>query len=311
MTKPFRFGVQASGAFGSRQEWVELARRVEDLGYSSLSLPDHFDEQLAPTVALMAAADATTTLRVGALVWCNDYRHPVVFAKEAATLDLLSDGRLELGLGAGWMRSDYDHAGLSYDPPGVRIDRMLESIEILDGLFADGPFSFQGQHYRIDGLEGSPKPLQRPRPPLLIGGGGPRMLKLAGRLADIVGVNPNLRSGAITADVGHDATAQRYEEKLAWVRTGAGDRFEGVELNVRCFFVVFTDDRRGTADAMAGGLGLTAEQALDSPLALVGTPTQMAEAIRDRRARFGFSYITVGATDVDAFAPVVAELAGT
>lgn len=137
------------------------------------------------------------------------------------------------------------------------------------------------------------------------------MLKLAGRLADIVGVNPNLRSGAITADVGQDATAQRYEEKLEWVRTGAGERADAVELNVRCFFVVFTDDRGGTADAMAGGLGLTAEQALDSPLALVGTPQQMAETIRERRERFGFSYITVGAADVDAFAPVVAELAGT
>src|SRR5688500_1324264 len=142
MVVPFRFGVQAGGPIGSRAEWVDVARRVEELGYSALTIPDHFDDQLAPTVALMAAADATTTLRLGALVWCNDYRHPVVLAKETATLDLLSDGRLELGLGAGWMRTDYDHAGLAYDSPGTRIDRMLEAIQILEGLFADGPLTF-------------------------------------------------------------------------------------------------------------------------------------------------------------------------
>jgi probable F420-dependent oxidoreductase len=311
MTRPFRFGVQASGGIGSRVQWVELARRVEDLGYSSLSLPDHFDEQLAPTVALMAAADATTDLRVGALVWCNDYRHPVVFAKEAATLDLLSEGRLELGLGAGWMRTDYDAAGIDHDPPGVRIDRMVEAIEVLRGLFGDGPVDFDGQHYRVAGLDGTPKPVQRPHPPFLIGGGGPRMLKLSGRLADIVGVNPNLRAGAVTAEVGQDATAERYDEKLSWVRQGAGDRIDDVELNVRCFFVAFTDDARATAEEMAGALGLTANQALGSPLALVGTPGEMADTLRARRERFGFSYVTVGAGDVDGFAPVVAELAGT
>jgi probable F420-dependent oxidoreductase len=309
MTMPFRFGVQASGMFNSRAEWVELARKVEDLGYSSLSIPDHFDAQLAPTVALMAAADATTSLRLGALVWCNDYRHPVVFAKELATLDLLSEGRLELGIGAGWMRSDYDQAGLTYDRPGVRIERMEEAIEILKGLFGDGAVDFEGTHYRITGLEGHPKPVQRPHPPILIGGGGRRMLRLAGRVADIVGVNPNLQAGAITPEVGQDATAERFAEKLGWVLEGAGER--SVELNVRCFFVVFTDDRRGTAEAMAGPLGLTADQALSSPLALVGTPADMTETLRERRERFGFSYVTVGPADVEAFAPVVAELAGT
>jgi probable F420-dependent oxidoreductase len=308
MAMPFRFGVQASGPFRSRAEWVGLARRVEDLGYSTLSVPDHFDDQLAPAVALMAAADATETLRVGTLVWCNDYRHPVVLAKEAATLDLLSEGRLELGIGAGWLRADYDQAGLAYDRPGIRIERMVEAIELLDRLFGEGPVTFRGRHVDVAGLEGTPKPVQRPRPPLLIGGGGPRMLRLAGRRADIVGVNPNLRDGAVTADVGRDATAERYAEKVSWVRDGAGDR--PVELNVRAFFVVPTDDRRAVAEAMAPGLGLTADEALDSPLGLVGTPAEMAAAIVARRDRFGFSYVTVGAGDVDAFAPVVAELAG-
>lgn len=311
MTMPFRFGVQASGRFGSRAAWVDLARKVEDLGFSTLSLPDHFDEQLAPTVALTTAAEATTSLRVGTLVWCNDYRHPVVLAKEAATLDLLSDGRLELGLGAGWMRRDYDQAGLAYDRPGLRIERMVESIDVLRGLFAEGPLQYEGRHYRIDGLEGRPKPVQRPHPPFLIGGGGPRMLKLAGRLADIVGVNPNLSPGAITAEVGQDATAARFDQKLTWVAEGAGDRLADVELNVRCFVVLFTSDRAGTAAAMAPGLGLTPDEALASPLALVGTAEQMADDLRARRERFGFSYVTVGAADVDGFAPVVAALAGT
>jgi probable F420-dependent oxidoreductase len=309
MTMPFRFGVQAGGSVRSAAEWVGLARQVEDLGYSTLSIPDHFDDQLAPSVALMAAAAATTTLRVGALVWCNDYRHPVVLAKETATLDLLSEGRLELGLGAGWMRSDYEQAGMAYDPPGARIERMIEAIEILEGLFGDGPVTFDGTHYRIDGLEGTPKPVQRPHPPFLIGGGGPRMLRTAGRHADIVGINPNLHRGAITPDIGADVTAERYLEKVSWARQGAGDR--PIELNVRTFVVIFTDDRESTAEAMAGSMGLSPEQALDSPLALVGTPAQMAEALIERRERFGFSYVTVGAREVAQFAPVVAQLAGT
>jgi probable F420-dependent oxidoreductase len=307
----FRFGVQASAAVGSRRTWADLARKVEDLGYSTLSIPDHFDAQLAPAVALMAAADATTTLRVGALVWCNDYRHPVVLAKEVATLDLLSEGRVELGLGAGWMRRDYDQAGLAYDPPGVRVDRLVESLEVLKGLFGHGPCHFEGRHYRIAGLDGTPKPVQRPHPPILIGGGGPRMLTFAGRHADIVGVNPNLASGEVTAEVARDATAERFAEKVAWVAEAAGERFERVELNVRCFFVVFTHDRVGTAEAMGAGMGLSADQALSSPLALVGTAGDMVEVLRERRERLGLSYVTVGPDDVEAFAPVVAELAGT
>ncbi|MDH3300061.1 MAG: LLM class F420-dependent oxidoreductase [Acidimicrobiia bacterium] len=310
MTRPFRFGVQCKSA-SSRTEWVELARRIQDLGYSTMTIPDHFDDQLAPIVALTSAAEATDTLRVGALVWCNDYRHPVVLAKEAATLDLLSDGRLELGIGAGWMKSDYAEAGMDYDRPGVRIDRMVESVEILRGLFADEPFSFEGEHYTITKLNGTPKPVQRPHPPFLIGGGGPRFLRLAGRLADIVGINPNLAAGVIDAGTGSDATAERYEEKLTWVREGAGDRFGDIELQIRVFFPVVTDNRDELLGSMASGVGLSAEQALESPLALVGTTGQIIDTIRERRERFGFSYVVIGQAEVDAFAPIVAELAGT
>lgn len=310
MPRPFRFGIQAQQA-SSRSEWIELAKKAEDLGYSTLTLPDHFDGQLAPAIALQAAADATTDLRVGALVWCNDYRHPVLFANEMATLDLLSDGRLELGIGAGWMKTDYEAAGMTYDRPGVRIDRMVESVEILKGLFSDGAYSFDGEHYTITDLDLQPKPLQKPYPPFLIGGGGPRMLRLAGKHADIVGVNPNLKSGAIDATTLNDALLERFVEKISWVKEGAGDRFDDIELNVRAFFVVFTDDRVGTAEAMAGGMGLTAEQALSTPLALVGTPSQMAADIVERRETLGFSYIGIGPSEMEQFAPVVAELAGT
>ncbi|MCP4223909.1 MAG: TIGR03621 family F420-dependent LLM class oxidoreductase, partial [Actinomycetia bacterium] len=272
MTRPFRFGVQTKAA-SSRAEWVELARKIEDRGYSTVTMPDHFDDQLAPSVALMAAADATEILRIGALVWCNDYRHPVVFAKEAATLDLLSEGRLELGIGAGWMTTDYSQAGLDHDRAGVRIERMAEAVEVLRGLFGDEPFSFKGEHYSIDELDGTPKPFQKPHPPFLIGGGGPRMLRLAGRLADIVGVNPNLAVGAMTPDVASDVTAERFDEKISWVRNGAGGRFDDLELQLRTFVVAITDDRRPLAEAMtgAGAFDLTVDQALGPPIALVGT----------------------------------------
>lgn len=310
MTRPFRFGVQTKTA-ASRAEWVDLIRKIDELGYSSVTMPDHFDDQLSPTVALMAAADASERLRLGALVWCNDYRHPVVFAKEAATLDLLSEGRLELGIGAGWMVSDYTEAGMTYDRPGVRIDRMVEAIDVLKGLFGDEAFSYQGEHYQISNLDSTPKPVQKPHPPFLIGGGGPRFLRLAGKHADIVGINPNLSAGAITPEIGVDATAERYEEKLSWVKEGAGDRFDDIELQIRAFFVIVTDDRMANAEALASGVGLTVEQGMQSPLALVGTPAQIADDLRQRRERFGFSYMVVGQDQYEAFAPVVAELAGT
>ncbi len=309
MLKPFRFGIQAKSA-KTRVEWVEQVKKIEDLGYASLSLPDHFDGQLAPTPALMAAADATTTLRVGALVWCNDYRHPVTFASEMATLDILSEGRLELGIGAGWMKTDYDAAGIDYDRPGVRIDRMIESIEIIKGLFGEGSFSHSGTHYEVTDLDLQPKPVQDPVP-ILVGGGGPRMLKLAGEHADIVGVNPNLKSGAIDETTVADATAERYAEKVSWVREGAGDRFDEIELQIRVFMTMITDDRDGTAEALGPGLGMDKDQALASPLAVVGNVDQIAETLIERRETYGFSYITLGAESIESFAPVVAKLAGT
>ena len=283
MPKPFRFGIQTLQSFDSRRGWIEMVRKIEDLGYWGVTVPDHFYDYLAPTVALMAAADATTSLRIGGLVWCNDYRHPAVFAKEAATLDLLSEGRLELGIGAGWVPADYEQAGLTLDPPAIRVDRFEEAIQVLQGLLTGGPFSFEGDHYHITAMTNSPNPVQRPHPPFLIGGGGPRMLRVAARYADIVGINPNLSGGVLGPEIGPDITAQRYAQKIEWIRQAAGERFDALELNVFCLHVAFGDAGRVTG-GLGGRLGLTEAQALDSPIALVGTPDQMAEAILARDA---------------------------
>jgi probable F420-dependent oxidoreductase len=306
----FRFGVQVSTA-ESGAAWAGVARRTEALGYSTLFLPDHFEDQLAPVPAMMAAATATTELKVGALVLGNDYRHPVVLAKELATVDVLSEGRLEIGLGAGWMNTDYEKAGIPQDSPGVRIDRLAESIAVIKGLFGDGPLEFDGSHYQVHGLEGTPKPEQHPSPPWIVGGGGRRMLALAAREADIIGINPSLHSGDVDAEAARDATAEATERKLGWLRETAGDRFDDIELNCLCLVVAVTDDRDGFAQAMAGGFGISPEEALEVPHALVGTVDQICDTLKARRDRFGFSYIVIQGDALDAMAPVVERLAGT
>jgi probable F420-dependent oxidoreductase len=315
--KPFRFSIQASappggftGTAADGPAWRDLARRTEDLGYSSLTIADHLDEQFAATPAIVSAAEATSTLLIGTLVWCNDYHHPAVLAKEAATIDVLSGGRLEFGLGAGWMTTDYEQAGIPLDRPGVRIDRMAEAITIIKGLFGAGPVDFTGAHYTIAGLEGTPKPVQ-PRVPFLIGGGGRRVLSIAAREADIIGINVALTAGVIDATAGPNATAEATEEKLRWIAEAAGDRYDDLELQTRVHLAVVTNDRESFADAVAPALGLTGAQALESPHALAGTVEQLCDTIVERRERFGLSYVTVGADAIDAMAPVVARLAGT
>jgi probable F420-dependent oxidoreductase len=309
MPRPFRFGVQASSAT-NRSEWVELARRVEAHGYATLTLPDHLNEQLAPVPAVMAAADATTTLRVGGLVLDNDFKHPVVLAKELATIDLLSDGRLEIGIGAGWMPADYDTTGIPYDLPGVRIDRMVEAVRLIKALMGPGSVDMAGRHYQVKGLEGSPKPMQQPHPPILIGGGGKRMLTVAAQEADIVGINGTLTAGAVGPEVLGSMRAEAVDERIPWIREAAGDRFDAIELNVRAFFVSITNDRDSTTDRLATALGLERHDILATPFALIGTPAQLIDDLQARRERWGFSYVIVGAEDTDAFAPVVAELTG-
>lgn len=307
---PFRFGIQCSTPPDlSARAWKDLARKVEDLGYHRLTVSDHLDDQLAPVAALMAAADATRTLRIGALVFCNDYRHPAVLAKEAATLDVLSDGRFELGLGAGWMSEDYARAGIPMDPPATRIARLEEAVEVIKALFGGSPVHHDGEHYRIDGLTGSPRPLQDPLP-LLIGGGGRKVLELAGRHAHIVGLNPKLTTGRIDASAGVDGTAAMTERKIAWIREAAGDRFGRIELHTRIHLALVTDQRDETADALAAGFGLSPEEALSSPHALVGTVEQIVEDLLERRERFGIASIGLSLDAMDTMAPVVAALSG-
>jgi probable F420-dependent oxidoreductase len=281
------------------------------LGYSTLTVADHFDDQLAPIPALMAAADATTTLRVGALVLCTDFTHPVVIAKEAATIDLLSEGRFELGLGAGWMTSDYAQSGIAFDPPGTRIERMGEALTVIDQLWSDAPCTFTGRHFTINELDGQPKPVQSPRPPVLIGGGGKRVLSLAARCADIVGINVDLRHGVIDDRAGASATDAATEQKIEWIRDAAGDRFDQLELHVRVHLVVVSHDRQGMANALAPAFGVSPEEALRSPHALAGDVDQIVDDLIERRERWGISYIGVGVDALHALAPVVAKLAAT
>jgi probable F420-dependent oxidoreductase len=309
--RPFRFSVQCSSLPTSDpRSWAALARRCEDLGYDVFTVADHFDDQLAPMPALMAAADATTTLRVGAMVLCNDYRHPVVLAKEAATIDVLSGGRLELGIGAGWMASDYEHAGLSFDTPRERIERLAESVTIIKQLLRGERCDFEGAHYSVRGLVGTPIPSQRPHPPILIGGGGRRVLTLAAREADIVGLSTVMASGSIDVAVAASATADAVDERVTWIRDAAGPRWDALELQVRVHLVVVTDRRREVAEQLAAGFGLTTAQALATPHALAGTPDEIADALLERRERWGISAIGISVEALDDLAPVVERLAG-
>lgn len=308
--RPFRFAAQISSS-ASAADWSETARKVEDLGYSTLGMPDHFGDQLAPVPAMMAAACATSTLRVAALVFDNDYKHPVVLAKEAATMDLLSDGRLELGLGAGWMRTDYEQSGMAYDPPSVRVDRFEEGLAVIKGLLGDGPFSFSGTHYTVTELDGQPRPVQRPHPPIVIGGGGRRVLSIAAREADIVSVNPNLREGLGGVETAPDTVPAATTRKIEWIREAAGPRFGEIELNVLIGFCMITDDPLPIAEAMAPAFGgITPTEALHVPICLIGSIDSMVDELQRRREEWGFSYIGIEGPWED-FAPVVSRLAGT
>ncbi len=307
--RPFRFGIQASKA-GSRKEWVELAKSTEDNGFSTLTMPDHFTDQLAPVPALMSAADATSKLRIGALVWDNDYKHPVVLAKELATMDLLSYGRLEIGIGAGWMATDYEQSGMVYDKPGVRIDRFLEGLEIIKRAMTGEKFSFTGAHYKITDYVSAPLPVQRPCPPILIGGGGPRVLKLAAQLADIVGINPSMKDGTVNAETITHMTADAVAEKIKIVQTAASSRMQDIELNIRTFLVNIRDSADEAINGTANMLKVDPKMVADSPFALMGPPAKIAEDLIARRERWGLSYIIVGGEDVNSFAPVIKILAG-
>jgi len=309
MSHPFKFSVSL-GNIEDPQTLVATALRAEELGYHGISLPDHLDQQCGPLVGLAAVAVATTDLALTNLVLANDYRHPAVLAKELATLDLLSNGRLEFGIGAGWQTTDYERAGITKDRPGVRIARLSEAIAVLKGCFSDGPFDFHGDHYTIEGLDSQPKPARRPHPKLIVAGGGPKVLSLAARQADIIGVNFDLNSGGIDAAVGPTGSTSATDTKLSVIRDAAGDRLGSIELQTRVHFTSVTDDRESLIAAVAPGFRITADDAVTMPHVLVGTIEQIVDTIRMWRERWGFSYITWSADSMETLAPVVKRLAG-
>lgn len=307
--RSFRFGVQLAGA-GEGPAWRALARRAESLGYSTLFVPDHFDNQWSPLVAMTVAAEATTSLTVGALVLANDYRHPVVLAREIATLDRASQGRVELGIGAGWLRSDYEAAGIPYEPAGVRVERLAEALHIMKDLWSTGYSSRHGKHYRVEGVRGLPQPYTTPHPPVIIGGGGKSILSLAAREAGIVGVNASFPSGRVTPDVMASMSAQAFAQRVRWVRDAAGDRMAALELQCMATVCRITTERGETLERLFAG-AVPAEVAGRMPMVLVGTVEEIADTLEERRAEYGFSYWVVrGAAEMEAFAPVVARLAG-
>jgi probable F420-dependent oxidoreductase len=291
-----------------RQQWIDTVRRIEALGYDSISWPDHFMRGFEPVAAMAAAAIATERLRLSGFVFDNDFRHPVVLAMSAGSIDILSDGRLELGIGAGWLKDEYDQSGIPFDPPGVRIARLEEAVRLLKLLFTGEATHFSGEFYSVDELKLPPVPVQRPWPPLVIGGGSKKILSLAAREADIVGITTRaLPDGSKDAE---DMTAAATARKIDWVREAAGDRFGQFELNTIVPTVEITSDRRAAAERIAADLPVSADEVLDSPAVLIGTVDEIAETLRERRERYGFSYIVILEPMIEAFAPVVARLAG-
>jgi probable F420-dependent oxidoreductase len=308
--KPFRFGVTGL-ATGSATEWTALARRLEAQGYATLCLPDHLAERPAPMPALAAAAAATGRLRVGTMVLNNDFRHPVLLAREAATLDVTSGGRFELGLGAGYARAEYEQAGLRFDPGGVRVERLGEAVVIVTRLFQGEAVSYSGRHYQVAGHTLYPRPVQQPRPPLVIGGNGPRLLTLAAAHADVVAL-----SGITFADGGvrremAGFTAAGVDERVRLVREAAGARVEPPELSALVQRVIVTDDRRGAAEELARRWDFTADEVLGSPFVLLGSIDEIIAQLVAHRGRWGISYYVVFGPFAETFAPIVERLAGT
>jgi probable F420-dependent oxidoreductase len=323
MTRPFRFAVQAFRGARSATDWTDLARRSEDLGYATLFVADHYlgkgpatqaarqlPQHLAPVPAMAVAAAVTTSLRIGARVFCVDYHVPAVLVKEAATLDVLSDGRLEFGIGAGWSEHEYAAMGLAFAPAGDRVSKLEETVALFKAHCAGEELSFDGPRVTAVGYTGLPASVQQPHPPIMIGGGRRRVLSLAARQADIVSID-NVPYEAANAD---GLTPQgEAERRLAWVEAAAGDRFAQLDIEASPFFTAVTDDPAAAAAAVeriAAIVGASAEGLTDHPNVLVGSVDELVDRLEERRARYGVNYVTVQQAELDAFAPVVARLAG-
>ncbi|MEM9131192.1 MAG: TIGR03621 family F420-dependent LLM class oxidoreductase [Actinomycetota bacterium] len=322
-TRPFRFSTQAFAPTDAA-EWTETARKAESLGYDCLHLADHYlgpgeaataashpVQTVAAIPAMAAAAMVTDTIKIGCRVLCVDYHQPMVLAKSLATIDLLSNGRLEAGYGAGWITSEYEAMGVPMDPPGVRIDRLIEHVELGRSFFAGEELAHRGTHVTATSMAAIPPSPQEGGPRIMIGGGGKRVLRTAARLADIVSLNFNNSAGRIGPEGIGSSTAELTAEKIGWVRHGAGDRYDDLEIEIGAYFTAVTDDTAGTLAAMGGAMGMDADTMADYPHALIGSTAEIVETLQKRRELYDISYINVAARNMEAFAPVVAELTGT
>jgi probable F420-dependent oxidoreductase len=305
MPRAFRFATMVSRG-RTAEHWREVARRAEAYGFDVLLMPDHITDQLAPIGALTAAADATSSLRIGSFVFDNDYRNPVMLAREATTLDLLSGGRLEFGLGAGWNTRDYRQLGIPYDAPKARVDRMEEALTLIKRLWTEERVTHEGAHYRVREATVLPRPTQRPHPPVMIGGGGPRMLRIAAREAQIVALAPRVdsRGGPKLRTI----TVASVAERIAKLR--GSPRFSELELNVIVFDAGVTDAAGSIVDALAARLKSAVTTIIETPFFMYGSRASLTEDLLERRERLGISYVALPGTAMRAFARIVAELRG-
>jgi probable F420-dependent oxidoreductase len=302
----------ASGGTRGADEWRRIASRADALGYSTLVVGDHFagmEPLVGPFSALGVVAGAIPSLRVGTVVLANDYRHPVLVAQEAVTLDILSNGRFELGMGAGWSTEDYRAAGIEHEPAGRRIARLAESLDILRPLLAGEPCRYAGEHYRVELPHGLHEPVQQPIP-LLVGGGGERLLGVAARTASIISFIPTMRHGVLPQGVLRHLLPARLREKLQWVKAAAPERFDSIEFNLHLEECHVTNDPHQTAHDVGGRHALTADEVLSHPKFAIGSVQRIADDLQRRREEHWLSYYTVAASAMEQFAPVVARLAG-
>lgn len=311
MPHPFRFGVQIHQL--APETWRRDVQRIEALGFDTVFMPDHFGPQWDPTTGLTAVAVATERLKVGALVYDVDYRHPVVFAKAAATLQVVSGGRHEFGIGAGWMESDYVEAGLSYDRPGVRISRLEETLEIITSMWKNERTTFTGEHYRTVEIARATDLHGISPPRILIGGGGPRLLALAGRHADIVGINPKMVDGKITAETPADSSPDRVRQKVRWVREAAeaaGRDPDSIEFNSLSFVTAISDDVTGLRNRLAQSSGMTVDEVASCPLFLTGSAQEIRERLEKQREETGINYIVIQGGDLSGLERFSQEILG-
>ncbi len=320
MAKPFRFGVQSFNA-DSAEDWSQQARQAEALGYSAFHLADHIlgagaalekanhpVQNLAAIPAMAYAAAVTSKINIGCRVFCIDYHNPVVLIKSAMTIDKLSNGRLEFGLGAGWITEEYAAIGLHMDEPVIRIDRLADVIEGVKAFRGEGEAAVSNATLNWRDFQGEPKPVGPA--PIMVGGGSPRILRLAGREADIVSLNFNNRAGMIGPDGVQLSSEAETQKKIGWIKQGAGNRFAEIELEIGAYFTFVMDDPSPVLGQFAQMFGLSEEDMARHPHALFGSVDAICEELERRRELHGISYVTVGRDNMESFAPVVERLSG-